>query len=346
MELSEPEQGIGYQEVLYFIFAVIEDFGSPFGMLSQTGIGMFKNALTVKFSQAMGISCKMRRYPVQNHADSGLVQFIDQVHKILRCSVTGSRCIVAGHLISPGTVKRMLCNTHQFYMGILHLLQIFYDPVRKLPVIVESFGGTVVRMLHKRTDMAFIDCHRLFIHVLFVPGFHPLGISPVKACNIGDDRCRTRPVLRIIGKRICFVELSAIPCIDQELIHRSLFHAGNEQPPDTAFSQLLHGMGFLIPFIECANDIHLCCIWCPYSEIDSLHAVFHRQMCTQFFVNIIMGPLGKKILICFGNKYLLLRHDRASRYTKSFSVRMIISSSSYLLANRTSKKCFNVFLFA
>ena len=46
MELSEPEQGIGYQEVLYFIFAVIEDFGSPFGMLSQTGIGMFKNALT------------------------------------------------------------------------------------------------------------------------------------------------------------------------------------------------------------------------------------------------------------------------------------------------------------
>lgn len=42
MELSEPEQGIGYQEVLYFIFAVIEDFGSPFGMLSQTGIGMFK----------------------------------------------------------------------------------------------------------------------------------------------------------------------------------------------------------------------------------------------------------------------------------------------------------------
>ena len=65
MELSEPEQGIGYQEVLYFIFAVIEDFGSPFGMLSQTGIGMFKNALTVKFSQAMGISCKMRRYPVR-----------------------------------------------------------------------------------------------------------------------------------------------------------------------------------------------------------------------------------------------------------------------------------------
>lgn len=63
MELSEPEQGIGYQEVLYFIFAVIEDFGSPFGMLSQTGIGMFKNALTVKFSQAMGISCKMLQVP-------------------------------------------------------------------------------------------------------------------------------------------------------------------------------------------------------------------------------------------------------------------------------------------
>ena len=43
----------------------------------------------------------------------------------------------------------------------------------------------------------------------------------------------------------------------------------------------------------------------------------------------------------FVNVYMAL-----NSYTKSFSVRMIISSSSYLLANRTSKKCFNVFLFA
>ena len=199
----------------------------------------------------------------------------------------------------------MLRDSHKLYMGVFHLFQIFHDPVGELTIIIKSFRSAIIGMFHKRTDMALIDCHGFLVHIFFIPGFHPLG------------------------KRIGFVQLSAIPRIDQELIHCSFFHAGNEQPPDTALSQLLHGMRFLVPFIECTDDIHLCCIWCPYPEIDSLHTIFRRQMRAQFFINIIVRSLGKKILICFGNKYLLLRHSCASRYiflTIQNPIRKIASS--------------------
>ena len=314
MELSQPEQSIGYQEVLHFIFAIIKYLRSPFRMLSQTGIGMFKDALSIKFCKSVCISCKMCRYPIQNDSDTCLMQFIDQIHKILRRSVTGSRRIVSGHLISPGAIIRMLRDSHKLYMGVFHLFQIFHDPVGELTIIIKSFRSAIIGMFHKRTDMALIDCHGFLVHIFFIPGFHPLGILPVESRDIRNDGRCARSVFRIIGKRIGFVQPSAIPRIDQELIHCSFFHAGNEQPPDTALSQLLHGMRFLVPFIECTDDIHLCSIWCPYPEIDSLHTIFRRQMRAQFFINIIVRSLGKKILICFGNKYLLLRHSCASRY--------------------------------
>ena len=314
MELSQPEQSIGYQEVLHFIFAIIKYLRSPFRMFSQTRVGMFKYALSVKFCQSVCIGCKMCRYPVQNDSNACLMQFINQIHKILRRSVTGRRRIVSGHLIPPGAIIRMLCDSHKLYMGVFHLFQIFNDPVGKLPIIIESFRSTVIRMLHERTDMTLIDRHGLLVHIFFIPGFHPLGILPIESRDISNDGRCARSVLRIVSKGIGFVQSSAISRIDQELIHCSFFHAGNEQPPDTTFSQLLHGMRLLVPFIECADDIHLCCIWCPYPKIDSLHTIFRRQMRAQFFINIIVRSLGKKILICFGNKYLLLRHSCASRY--------------------------------
>ena len=314
MELSQPEQSIGYQEVLHFIFAIIKYLRSPFRMFSQTRIGMFKDALSVKFCQSVCIGCKMCRYPVQNNSNACLMQFIDQIHKILRRSVTGRRRIVSGHLIPPGAIIWMLCDSHKLYMGVFHLFQIFHDPVGKLPIIIESFRSTVIRMLHERTDMTLIDRHGLLVHIFFIPGFHPLGILPVESRDIRNDGRCSGSVFRIICKRVGFIQSSAISRIDQELIHCSFFHAGNEQPPDTTFSQLLHGMRLLVPFIECADDIHLCCIWCPYPEIDSLHTIFRRQMRAQFFINIIVRSLGKKVLICFGNKYLLLRHSCASRY--------------------------------
>ena len=86
-------------------------------MLSQPGIGMLKQCLPVEFSQTMGVFGEMGRNPIQNNAYFAAMEGIYQIGKVLCRPITGGGRIIAGHLISPGTVERMLRNPHKLHMG-------------------------------------------------------------------------------------------------------------------------------------------------------------------------------------------------------------------------------------
>ena len=201
MKFLDPEQCVGNQEIHNFIFAVIKYLGSPVRMLSHSRIGMLKQRSAVKLCQAMCVSRKMSRYPVQNHPDLIFMQCIDQIHKILGCAIPGSRRIITGYLISPGTVKRMLRNTHQLHMCKTHFFQIFHNGIRELPIGIKALILSS-RMTHPGTDMAFIDGHRFSIDVFSSPCIHPLFICPAHMRQICDNRCRTRSFFCKIGKRV------------------------------------------------------------------------------------------------------------------------------------------------
>ena len=112
MIMLNPEQCIGDQEILHLRLAVVENLRPPIRMLALSRICIFKCRRSVKVRQPMRILWKMRRYPVQDHTDAIPVQIIDHIGKILRCPVTGSRRIISGYLIPPGSVKRVLRNPH------------------------------------------------------------------------------------------------------------------------------------------------------------------------------------------------------------------------------------------
>ena len=124
MAFLYPVESIGDQEVLYLRAAVIIYLCPPFRMLSLSGILMLVHCSSVKVCQTMGIFWKMCRHPVKDNSDLIAMKIINHIFEILRCSITGGRSIISGHLISPGSVKGMLCNSHQLYMGISHLLHI------------------------------------------------------------------------------------------------------------------------------------------------------------------------------------------------------------------------------
>lgn len=124
VKFLHPEQRISYQIVVHLGPSVIVDQCSPVGMEALTGILMLIQACAVKAGQSMGISGKMSRHPVQNHADARLVQFVDKIHKVLGAAVPGSGCIITDDLVPPGSVEGMLHDGHQFHMGITHLLHI------------------------------------------------------------------------------------------------------------------------------------------------------------------------------------------------------------------------------
>ena len=104
MIFLHPEQCIGDQIVRYLGTTVIVDQGAPVRMTALSGILMLIKTGAVKCGQTVRIPWEMRRHPVKDHADSRLMQFIHEEHKVLRCTVSGGRGIITNHLIAPGSI--------------------------------------------------------------------------------------------------------------------------------------------------------------------------------------------------------------------------------------------------
>ena len=243
-------------------------------MLSASGIGIFIDALPVESSESVCIRRKVGGHPVEDYSDTGFVQLVDQIHKIRGGSVSGCGCIIARHLITPGSVERMLCDSHKLYMGISHLLEIPYDPVRKLPVIVETVLGSV-GVLHERTYMALINCHGFFVPVFFISGAHPLFVFPFKRRQVCGDGCGAGAELRLICIGICFVEFGSVRSIDQKLVHLAGAYPFDEELPDPHGTELFHLAFGFVPAVPGSYYMNGKSIRCPYGKIISLSAVLY-----------------------------------------------------------------------
>ena len=71
-------------------------------------VSVLEQMRAIEVGQPMPIGRKVRRNPIQDHADAMLMQVIDQIHEILRRTVTRSGREVTRCLISPRAKERML----------------------------------------------------------------------------------------------------------------------------------------------------------------------------------------------------------------------------------------------
>ena len=175
MIMFNPEQCIRQKEVRNFRFFIIENLRSPIRMLALSRIWIFECRCSVKICQTMCIFREMRRYPVKNNTDIILMKVIHHICKIFRCSIACSWCIISGYLISPGTVKWMLCDSHQLNMSISHLFYILCNCFCKLTICIKSFIFSS-RMSHPGTHMYFINRHWFFFVIPFLTSSHPLTV--------------------------------------------------------------------------------------------------------------------------------------------------------------------------
>ena len=76
--LLQPEQRVRDQELADFVAAEVEDERAPVEVLALARIGMFVERRAIETGQAVRILGKVRRHPVHNHADAGLVAGIDE----------------------------------------------------------------------------------------------------------------------------------------------------------------------------------------------------------------------------------------------------------------------------
>ena len=147
-------------------------------MLAQARIFVFVQRRSVERSQPMRVLGKVRRNPVHDYADAGLMAAIDEVHEILRRPEARRRREVPRHLIAPRRRIRMLGDRHQLDMRVAHLLHVcdqLFAPV----------GGTLAadcfHPSHPRSQMHFVDGHRAVQHVRFAALLHPCLVVPLYA---------------------------------------------------------------------------------------------------------------------------------------------------------------------
>src|SRR5262249_49911777 len=134
MVFLEPEQGRGHEETADLAAAEVENGGIPFRMKSLARIRVLVEVRAVEKAQSVLVGGKVRWHPIENHADASGVQMIDEVHKVLGRAIACGGRKIAGGLIAPRSVERMLGNRHEFNMREAELIQIIAQRMRKLAV--------------------------------------------------------------------------------------------------------------------------------------------------------------------------------------------------------------------
>src|SRR5438128_10797763 len=112
--------GVRDEKIAEFIASEIKNERAPIGVLALTRIHVFVKIGAIEFSQTMRVFREMRRHPIHDHANAGLMTAVDKMAELVWFSeATGGRVII-GHLITPGTFEWMLRHGHQFGVAVTH----------------------------------------------------------------------------------------------------------------------------------------------------------------------------------------------------------------------------------
>ena len=299
MIFFHPEQGIGNQVVGNLGPAVIIYQRSPMGVSALPGVFVLIKAGAVKIGKAVGIPGKMGRNPVQNNADSRLVQLVDKPHEILWRAVPGCGRVIADHLISPGAVQRMLHHGHQLHMSIAHILYIRNQPLRNVPVICVYLA---LLRLYKGTEVQLIDADGHVPVLKLLPFLQKTGILPDKALQICNHGGGFRAQLGRVAVRVCLQIGQPGFQLQLKFIVVPGLCPGNENFKNTGVPKPSHLVNPSVPAVKIPHCADSQGRGRPHREIGSLYAVQLHGMGPQLFIDGIMDSVFELICILFGNQ--------------------------------------------
>ncbi len=95
---------------------------------------MFVEMSPVEQTETVGVGREMGRNPIQDHTDARPMQRVDQGHEVLWRAVTAGRGEIAGGLIAPRPVERVLHHRQELDMGETEIDQIVGKLLRKLEI--------------------------------------------------------------------------------------------------------------------------------------------------------------------------------------------------------------------
>ncbi len=198
VELLQPVERVRDEEVAHLLAAEVEDVGAPVRVLAAGGVRVLVQRRAVEAGERELVLGEVRRHPVDDHADAGLVQPVDEVPEAVR--VAEARCgrEVRRHLVAPGAAERVLHHGQELDVGEPQVGQVGDQLVGELGV-----GQRLLAVaLAPRPQVYLVDRHRPGVCVgALRPVGHPGVVAPAVAA-LEHHRGRVRRHLGVVGHRV------------------------------------------------------------------------------------------------------------------------------------------------
>ena len=155
MKLVQPVERVGGEEIANLIPPVVEDQRAPIRVFAQARIFVLIQGRSVESTKREVVFWKVRRNPVENHADVVLVQRVDEEAEIVWRAVARRRRVVAAHLVAPRSVERVLHDRQQLHVREPKALHMLGEARRDLAIREHAIA--VFRDARPRSEMRFVD---------------------------------------------------------------------------------------------------------------------------------------------------------------------------------------------
>lgn len=148
-----PEESVGDKEILHFMAAKVENERAPVLVLTFARVFVFVESRAIEAGERPIIAWEMSGHPIDNDANAGLVQGVNEELEIFRWTEAAGGSVEAGDLITPGRVICVFGDGKQFDVGESHLFHVGDQWFGQF-AITERFAG---RFFAPGTDVDLID---------------------------------------------------------------------------------------------------------------------------------------------------------------------------------------------
>ncbi len=210
----------------------------------------------------------MGRHPVDDHADAGLVQPVDEVTEPVGVAEPRGGGEVRRDLVAPGTAVRMLHDREELDVGEAQVAEVRHQLVGDLAVGEVSLP---------RSEVHLVDRHRLANRLSSGALGHPVAVSP-GVRRLVDHRGRRRRDLGVERHRVGLLAPLAVGAEDRELVARAGPDPGQEQLPHAGLAQLAHRVLATVPVVEGTLEAHPAGGGRPHGERGAGDGVAQRRL--------------------------------------------------------------------
>ena len=117
VELVQPVERVGDEEVAHLPAAVVEDQRAPLGVLAAAGILVLVQRGAVEPAQREVVLREVGGHPVEDHAEAGAMAGVDEEAQVVRRAVAGGRREIGADLVAPRPGERVLGEREELEVG-------------------------------------------------------------------------------------------------------------------------------------------------------------------------------------------------------------------------------------